>query len=285
MSGVSHGIIVAGGIGSRMLPSSAYLPKEMLPLIDVPVLIHLILEAKSAGITTLHIVTSPSKNLDVFDQAQFFHQYRKELDAQLFFPLDGLDIQFHIQPIAKGFGDALMQALPHVEGPCLVLLGDNILLDRHSDVEHFAPSQVSTSLVDAFNRTLEPTVGLCEVSFKDVEHYGIAQFEDRTIVDIVEKPKPEDAPSKFALCGRYVFTEDTLNLLQRYSYELHGELQTIELQKHWMREHRLHGHVFENIVWYDSGLPLSWLKAQIDHGLRREDYRDELRSWLASRLD
>ena len=85
MSGVSHGIIVAGGIGSRMLPSSAYLPKEMFPLIDVPVLIHLILEAKSAGITTLHIVTSPSKNLDVFDQAQFFHQYRKELDACLLY--------------------------------------------------------------------------------------------------------------------------------------------------------------------------------------------------------
>ncbi|MEK9695241.1 MAG: sugar phosphate nucleotidyltransferase [Candidatus Poseidoniales archaeon] len=284
MTGVSHGIIVAGGIGSRMFPASAYVPKEMLPLVDIPAILHLIFEAKLAGVEVLHIVTSPNKNLEVILDATELKQYRGKMDEQFFDASNGVDIQFHVQHQPKGFGDALMQALPFVEGPCLVLLGDNILLDRHSSTEHFEPSTASMQLVNTFAKTNEPTVALFRVKPEEVEHYGIAKVEGSRVVEIIEKPSQHDAPSNLALCGRYIFTQDAMKLLQRYSYEEFGELQTIEMQKHWMKEGRLHSHCFDQMAWYDSGLPLAWLKSQIDHGLRRVDYRDELLGWLRERI-
>ena len=285
MTGVSHGIIVAGGVGSRMFPSSAYVPKEMLPLVDVPAIVHLILEAKHAGVTNLHIVTSPNKNLQTILDVQHLKKYRQDLHQDLFDFANDVEILFHVQPEPRGFGDALMHALPHVEGPCVVLLGDNIILDKHKPLSRFEPSTASKQLVNAFLQTNEPTVGLIEVTQEETSHYGIAKIEDARITSIVEKPKPADAPSQFALCGRYVFTPDTYILLQQYSYELCGELQTIELQKHWMNENRLNGFIFHHMEWYDSGLPLSWLKSQIDHGLQRPEYKDELLDWLKKRLN
>jgi len=285
MTGVSHGIIVAGGVGSRMFPASAYVAKEMLPLVDVPAIVHLILEAKNAGITQLHIITSPNKNLQSILEVQHLKHYRQDLHEDLFDLANGVDIQFHIQPEPKGFGEALMHALPHIDGPCLVLLGDNIILDKHEPLNRFEASTASKQLVNEFLQTNQPTVGLIEVAREETSHYGIAKIEDNKITSIVEKPKPMDAPSQFALCGRYIFTSDTLTLLHQYSYEMCGELQTIELQKHWMNEGRLNGFIFHGMEWYDSGLPFSWLKSQIDHGLKRSEYKDVLRDWLRKRID
>jgi len=284
MTGVSHGIIVAGGIGSRMFPASAYVPKELLPLIDIPAILHLIFEAKLAGVEVLHIVTSPNKNLEAILDAQAMKQYRGKMDEQFFDVSNGIDIQFHVQPEPKGFGDALLQALPFVEGPCLVLLGDNILLDRHSSTDHFEPSTASMQLVNAFTQTNQPTVALFRVKPEEVGHYGIAKIEGGRVVEIIEKPTQHDAPSNLALCGRYIFTQDAIELLQKFSYEEFGELQTIEMQKHWMKQGRLHSHFFDQMAWYDSGLPLAWLKSQIDHGLRRAEYKDELLGWLKDRI-
>lgn len=284
MTGVSHGIVVAGGIGSRMFPASAYVPKEMLPLIDIPAILHLIFEAKLAGVEVLHIVTSPNKNLEAILDASVMKQYRGKIDEQLFDACNGIDIQFHVQLQPKGFGDALLQALPYVEGPCLVLLGDNILLDRHTSTEDFQPSTASLQLVNTFVQTNEPTVALFPVKPEEIGHYGIAKVEGNKVIEIVEKPNQHDAPSNLALCGRYIFTQDAMELLQRFSYEECGELQTIEMQKHWMKEGRLHSHLFDQMAWYDSGLPLAWLKSQIDHGLRRSDYKDELLKWLRERI-
>jgi UTP--glucose-1-phosphate uridylyltransferase len=284
MTGVSHGIIVAGGIGSRMFPASAYVPKEMLPLVDIPAMLHLIFEAKLAGVEVLHIVTSPNKNLEAIVDATAMKQYRGKMDEQLFDACNGIEVQFHVQHQPKGFGDALMQALPFVDGACLVLLGDNILLDRHTSTEDFQPSTASMQLVNTFVKTNEPTVALFPVKPEEIGHYGIAKVEGGKVIEIIEKPSQQDAPSNLALCGRYIFTQDAMELLQKYSYEEFGELQTIEMQKRWMEEGRLHGHLFDQMAWYDSGLPLAWLKSQIDHGLRRADYKDDLLEWLRERI-
>ena len=86
------------------------------------------------------------------------------------------------------------------------------------------------------------------------------------------------------LCGRYVFTSDASDLLDHYDVETHGELQSIALQQHWMKNDGMYGVVLDGYQWYDSGKPLPWLKAQVDHALRREDMSDAFRAWLIERL-
>ena len=101
-------------------------------------------------------------------------------------------------------------------------------------------------------------------------------MEGNLVKKIVEKPNREDAPSNLVLCGRYVFTEDTKDLLSMYSFEEYGELQSIAVQKHWMENNGLVGVELKGFEWYDSGAPLPWLKSQIDYALRREDLQDEI---------
>ena len=188
----------------------------------------------------------------------------------------------HIQEIARGFGDALSCALDSINGPFMVLLGDNILLDSFHDLGNYIPSNASKLLVEEFEKTSLPCVGLSSV--EDPENYGVVAMEGNLVKKIVEKPNREDAPSNLVLCGRYVFTEDTKDLLSMYSFEEYGELQSIAVQKHWMENNGLVGVELKGFEWYDSGAPLPWLKSQIDYALRREDLQDELRSWLNQRI-
>ena len=112
------------------------------------------------------------------------------------------------------------------------------------------------------------------------------ELEGQKISQIVEKPDIDDAPSNKVLCGRYIFTIDSKNLLlEEYPVNVFGEFQTIELQKHWMRGEGLIAVDMSDYQWYDSGNPLAWLKSQVDYGLRNPDYSKQLRSWLESRLD
>jgi UTP--glucose-1-phosphate uridylyltransferase len=111
-------------------------------------------------------------------------------------------------------------------------------------------------------------------------------MQNRIITSLVEKPSAAEAPSTFALCGRYLYTADTFVLLEQYSVEEYGELQSIELLQHWMRQGKLGAHLLDtSVAWYDSGLPLEWLKSQIDHALRRPEYGQQLRQWLDERMD
>ena len=109
-------------------------------------------------------------------------------------------------------------------------------------------------------------------------------MDGQFVKEIVEKPNRANAPSNLVLCGRYLFTADTADLLSKYSFEEYGELQSIALQRHWMDNEGLVGVELEGFQWYDSGAPLPWLKSQIDYALRREDMGDEIRGWLEDRL-
>ena len=164
------------------------------------------------------------------------------------------------------------------------MLGDNLLMDVHATATAYIPSSASKRLVEAFMENGSATVGLAEVEPSSLQHYGVVAMDGRRIVEVVEKPEPEQAPSRLAMCGRYVFPAETQRLLKTYDHGTHGELQSIALLEHWMREGSLHGLVLEHTQWYDSGAPLLWLKAQIDHALRRSDFGDELTDWLQRRL-
>ena len=286
MEHVRDAILVAAGLGTRMFPVSALQPKETLPLVDVPLLTHLVMEAKAANIERLHVVLSPIKSLDGFfaDQSALA-AYRDDIDTTLFNIAEGLELHTHIQLEPKGVGNAIEAALDGITGPMLIMLGDNLLMDVHAPTSAYQPSNASRYLVEAYQKTGEPTVALMEVEPEDVVHYGIVDLDGTRISSIVEKPTRSEAPSRFALCGRYVFPSTTQALLQTYSYALHGDLQTIALQEHWMNEGTLHGLVLQDTQWYDSGSPLLWLQAQVDHALRRPDMSSSMRAWLQRRLN
>jgi UTP--glucose-1-phosphate uridylyltransferase len=111
----------------------------------------------------------------------------------------------------------------------------------------------------------------------------VRQEGDR-ILEIVEKPSLDDAPSNLVLCGRYLFTPDCKALLQKYDVETYGELQSIAVQQHWMNNDGLLGVELSQFQWYDSGKPLPWLQAQVDHALRRSDLSESFSAWLKKRL-
>ena len=283
MAAVEDAVIVAGGIGSRMLPASAAIAKELLPLVDIPAMTHLAREAINAGAKRLHIITSPTKDFSsILSDNSRTAQKRSDIDKELISPFNDVEIKVHVQEVPKGFGDALNCALHSIQGPFLVLLGDNILLDSYSGVSEYKASNASKLLVEEFSKNSLPCVGLAAV--EDPENYGVVSMNGNLVKDIIEKPSRSTAPSNLVLCGRYLFTEDTADLLAKYSFEEYGELQSIAVQRHWMNNQGLIGVELEGYQWYDSGAPLAWLKSQIDYALRREDISEEMRNWLAQRL-
>ena len=283
MAAVEDAVLVAGGIGSRMLPASASIAKEALPLVDIPALSHLAREAVEAGAKRIHIITSPSKSFEgLLKDNNWLHEKRPEISREILSPFNDVEVIVHVQQVAKGFGDALSCALHAVQGPFMVLLGDNILLDTFSSSTDYTASNASKILVDAYQKTNLPCVGLAAVN--DPQNYGVVSMEGNLVKEIIEKPNPEQSPSNLVLCGRYIFTEDTSDLLEKYNFEDYGELQSIAIQQHWMQNKGLVGVELNGFQWYDSGAPLPWLKSQIDYALRREDMRDEIRDWLEDRL-
>ena len=163
MGTVRDAVIVAAGLGTRMLPTSAYMPKELLPLVDMPALHHLIFEARAAGCDRIHIITSPNKDFASLneDLTQTFPTYSKG-NTHLN-PLQGVETFFHTQHEQKGLGHAVMMARDDIDGPFLVLLGDNILTANHAELSDFKPSSVSKSLVELFERYGQPCVSLYDV--------------------------------------------------------------------------------------------------------------------------
>ena len=287
MTAVNDAVIVAAGLGGRMLPTSAYLPKESLPLVDVPAFIHLVREAVAAGVTRIHIITSPKKDFSTFlDNKEDYHLLKPEISQTLLTLDDSIEFLVHTQDEPLGLGHAILQSLGEIDGPYLVLLGDNIITDKFSSVQNFVPSNASCELISAFHQTGLPCAAIYSVPQNEVSNYGVIELNGEKISQIIEKPAIKDAPSNKVLCGRYLFTLDSRELLaSKFPVSEFGEYQTIELQKHWMSGEGLIAVDLSDYQWYDSGNPLSWLKSQIDYGLRNPDYSNQLRQWLDKRLN
>ena len=218
MAAVKDAVLVAGGIGSRMLPASASVAKEAMPLVDVPALTHLAREAIAAGVERIHIITSPKKDLNpLLQDNSWLADKAQGIDSHLLSPFEEIEVLVHVQEVPRGFGDALYTCLHAINGPFLVLLGDNLLMDSHSGSTNYTPSSASSILVKSFEKTGLPCVGLASVP--DPENYGVVSMDGERIVDIIEKPNRESAPTNLVLCGRYLFTSDTATLLEKYDFE------------------------------------------------------------------
>ena len=290
--GPEHAIILAGGIGSRMLPASSLVPKEIMPLIDLPAISYAIEEIKDAGISNIHLVINEHKNW-IIDLLNFneknidkLQKIREDIPSNMLNPLENINLQIHIQKEQLGFANAISYALDHINGPFLVLLGDNILINEHlPPTKKDSRSDASLKLIEKFNENKRPVVGLHKIDEKKLSSFGVVKKVNGKITEIVEKPTIENAPSNSVLCGRYLFTDDFKELLLKYSVKEFGELQSIAIQKHWMNSKDGLDYVdLDDHDWYDSGQPDIWLKAQIDHALKRSDLGPELRAWLTQRL-
>jgi len=293
MANVDDAVILAGGRGTRMLPASIYVPKEIMPLVDTPILNHLIWEASKAMVKRIHIVISPEKrdiltkiinySSDYFDQS-----VRPDLPRFALDPLPkGIKIIVHEQVNPGGVGDAILLASKNINGPFLVLLGDNLLINDHIDPQKSGPKYASNcckKMVDYFNKTGISCAGILEVSDKDVNKYGIVELDGSLIRSIIEKPDIDEAPSNFILCGRYLLSINSDEMLKLYPSSIHGELQSIAFFNHLISNDGFGSVNMNEFVLYDSGDPINWLKSQVDHALRRDDLNTDFRRWIADRL-
>jgi UTP--glucose-1-phosphate uridylyltransferase len=285
MTTVRKAVIPAAGLGTRFLPATKAQPKEMLPVVDKPVIQYVVEEAVRAGIDDILIITGRGKRsledhfdrsieLEVSLEASGKHDQLSEVRGLA----DLADIHYVRQGEALGLGHAVSVARKHVgDDPFVVMLGDDIM---HED---------ATVLDDMV--ALHTRLGASIVAFKsfppeEISSYGCADPEPTDepnlvrLRGIVEKPRPEDAPSDLAVMGRYLFTAGIFDALDRTKPGVGGEIQLTDAIAILLTEQPVYGHVFDDGR-YDIGKKLDYLRATVELALERDDLGPEFREVLA----
>jgi UTP--glucose-1-phosphate uridylyltransferase len=282
---VRKAVILAAGMGTRMLPSSKVIPKEMLPVVDTPAIQMVVEEAVASGIEEVVIVISPGKTT-VVDQLRPNVELEQNLAARG--KNDLLEILRRSNTRAKitiaeqrtplGLGHAVMQARDAVAGePFAVMLPDDIF-----DCERPCLRQ----LLDVAEAKDAPVVALLKVERSEISKYGIVDAVaagDRIyeLRGMVEKPAPEKAPSDFAIMGRYVLTPDIFAVLAEVKPGAGGEIQLTDALMALSRRRKVYGYQFEGVR-YDLGERVGFISAQVGFGLKRPELADRLRAYLKS---
>jgi UTP--glucose-1-phosphate uridylyltransferase len=287
MNKVTKAVFPVAGMGTRFLPATKASPKEMMPIVDKPLIQYAVEEAVAAGISDMIFVTGRSKRAieDHFDKA---YELESELEARgkkemLEFVRNMLPKNINCiyirQAEALGLGHAVLCAKPAVGNePFAVLLADD-LLD--------GTPPVMKQMVDAFNYYHCSVLGVQDVPREDTRSYGIVASRPlaervEQISAIVEKPKPEDAPSTLAVVGRYVLTPRIFHHLERVKPGSGGEIQLTDGIASLMQEQQILAYRYEGQR-YDCGSKLGYLQATIELGLRHPEVGEALGEYLKNR--
>jgi UTP--glucose-1-phosphate uridylyltransferase len=287
MNKVTKAVFPVAGMGTRFLPATKASPKEMMPIVDKPLIQYAVEEAVAAGITDMIFVTGRSKRAieDHFDKA---YELESELEARgkkemLEFVRNMLPKKMNCiyirQAEALGLGHAVLCAKPAVgDEPFAVLLADD-LLD--------GTPPVMKQMVDAFNYYHCSVLGVQDVPRADTRSYGIVASRPlaervEQVSAIVEKPKPEDAPSTLAVVGRYVLTPRIFHHLAKVQPGSGGEIQLTDGIASLMQEQQILAYRFEGKR-YDCGSKLGYLQATIELGLRHPEVGQALGEYLKQR--
>jgi UTP--glucose-1-phosphate uridylyltransferase len=281
---VRKAVIPAAGLGTRFLPATKAQPKEMLPVVDKPAIQHVVEEAVRAGLRDVLIITGRGKRTleDHFDRSFELEHYleaagKSDLLREMRQIADMADIHYVRQGEPRGLGHAVGVAREHVgDEPFAVLLGDDIMTEE---------SRVLPDMLDIYERYGRSVVALKEFPLQDISSYGCVRPEqvEETLVrvlDLVEKPRPEDAPSNLAVMGRYVFTPEIFEALDRVGPGRGGEIQLTDAMAVLLKEQTIYGHVFEHGR-YDIGDKLDYLRATVELAIEREDLGPGFRKFLA----
>ena len=283
MMKIKKAIIPVAGFGTRFLPATKAQPKEMLPIVDKPIIQYLVEEAVAAGIEEVIFITGRGKRAieDHFDNSFELEHNLVEKNK-----LDKLQDIYHISNMAKftfvrqpkplGDGEALLRA-KHLIGnePVAVLFGDDIV-----DSEKPCIGQ----LIDAFYEHQSPVLALMRVPKEQVSSFGVVDGEKVServyeIKNLVEKPKLEDAPSDLIIVGKYVITPEVFEELERVTPGKDGEIRLADAFSAMLGKKPFYGYEFEGKR-YDCGSKLGFLEATVDYALKHQEVKDGFREFL-----
>ncbi len=289
MSDVRTAVIPAAGLGTRFLPATKAVPKELLPVVDVPAIEYVVAEAAAAGLAEVLLVTGRGKVaiVDHFDANPGLEALlaAKGDDARLAAIRRSTDLlQVHSvrQGEPKGLGHAVLQARAHVgDHPFAVMLGDDLIDPR---------DPLLTRMLEVQATYGGSVVALLRVPADQIHLYGCAALRGEPtgdvvdIADLVEKPSAGEAPSELAIIGRYVLSPDIFEVLERTEPGRGGEIQVTDAMAVLAARGEMRGVVFEGRR-YDTGDRLGWLKATILLACERDDVGPQLRPWLREFVD
>jgi UTP--glucose-1-phosphate uridylyltransferase len=285
MTSVRKAVIPAAGLGTRFLPATKAQPKEMLPVVDKPAIQYVVEEAVRAGIDDILIITGRGKRSleDHFDRSveleAELHAKGKDDELEEVLRLADLaDIHYVRQGEALGLGHAVSVARKHVgKDPFVVMLGDDIMDDQ---------STVLQEMIAVFDRTGSSVIACKEFPEDQIGLYGSVAYEpagDRLlrVQSIVEKPERGEAPSSWAVLGRYVFTPGIFEAIDQVKPGRGGEIQLTDAIGVLLATEEVLGYTFVHGR-YDVGNKLDYLRATVELALARPDLGPEFRAWLAS---
>ena len=283
---IRKAVFTAAGLGTRLLPATKAQPKEMLPVVDKPIIQYVVEEAVAAGIEQIIIVTGRGKRAieDHFDVAFELEYYlNQKNDSEALAEVRNISdlantVTYIRQKEPLGIGHAILVTKEIVgDEPFAVLFPDD-LID--------APTPCLKQMISVYERYHCSVLAVQQVERSAVSRYGIIspkQIEDRIyqVEDLVEKPKVEDAPSNLGIVGRYILTPDIFECLEQTKPGKGGEIQITDGLRLLLQRQAIYGYEFEGTR-YDTGNKLGFLKASVEMALKRPDLGDEFRQYLKS---
>ena len=282
---VRKAVFPAAGLGTRFLPATKASPKEMLPLVDKPLIQYVVEEAVVSGIESVIIVTGRGKtaiedHFDVsFELESLLRDRGKDQDLKQVRAISDLArVSYVRQREALGLGHAVLQARDLVgDEPFAVMLADDVI-----DSEKPALRQ----LLDVYEKYDAPVVAIMHVAGEAISRFGVLDVDEveegvYRVKDMVEKPPPAQAPSDLAIIGRYVFTPDIFDEIEETKPGAIGEIQITDAMRSLLKKRDFYAVRFEGTR-YDAGDKLGFLIATVEFGLKHSELADEFRDYLRS---
>jgi UTP--glucose-1-phosphate uridylyltransferase len=281
---VRKAVIPAAGFGTRFLPITKSQPKEMIPIVDTPVIQYVVEEAVNSGITDILMIIGRGKRTieEYFDRSWELEKALEEKGKyDLLKEIQDIttmaNIHFVWQKELRGLGHAVMHAKTFVGNePFVVLLGDT-LIDGNG-------IPVTRQLLDKFDKYQKSIVALERVDKELTYRYGVidgveVEKDFYKANDFVEKPKPKDAPSDLAIASRYILTPQIFDYLENTPPGVNDEIQLTDAMRSMLRTQDMYGYRFDGIR-YDIGNKLDFIKTNLIYGLKHPDIGDDLKDWL-----
>ncbi|HJD00540.1 UTP--glucose-1-phosphate uridylyltransferase GalU [Candidatus Arthromitus sp. SFB-turkey] len=288
MSVIRKAIIPVAGFGTRFLPVTKSIPKEMIPIIDKPTIQYIIEEAVESGITDILLVTSKYKKSieDYFDN---FKELESVLESSKNYEMldmiknisNMVNITFVRQKEQKGLGHAIYQGKTFVGNePFCVLLGDDIVYNRDKPC--------LKQLIECYEEYGGSVLGVQEVKHEDVSKYGIVDGNKISeniyrVNNLIEKPSMEEAPTNIAILGRYVISCKIFEHLEKENYGKNGEIQLTDSITNLISTEEVYAYKFQGTR-YDIGDKVGYLKATIDYSLRDDKIKHIIKDYLGEKL-
>jgi UTP--glucose-1-phosphate uridylyltransferase len=280
---VRKAIIPAAGLGTRFLPATKAMPKEMLPIVDKPTIQYIVEEAVESGIKDILIVTGKGKRAieDHFDYAleleqNLIEKEKFQLLQQVRHPSNMVDIHYIRQKEPKGLGHAIWCARKFIgDEPFAVLLGDDIIQAKNPCLRQ---------MLDRYQEIQAPIIGVKPVLTHEVSRYGIIdpiRINDRLfeVKHLVEKPQTEAAPSNIAIMGRYILPPEIFDILDHQRPGTGGEIQLTDAISKLLQSQSVYAYQFEGVR-YDVGEKIGFIKTTIELALQRPELRNELLGFI-----